>query len=66
MTCPVGGKMTGGGGRVLTFSGTQREKVALTESYPVGTTGWTATGVVHKDLTGSERMTVTTFVVCTT
>ena len=69
-SCPVGKAITRGGARVVTLGGSQREKVALTGSYPSagGSPGfhgvWIASGVVLQTLTGNEKMVGIVSLVC--
>jgi hypothetical protein len=64
--------LLGGGGRVVTSTGTNNGKVAIQQSFPSGATTWTVVGVVTHDQGGGSlqnvgagvTMDVTAYVVC--
>lgn len=64
-SCPAGKTLLGGGGRLTTAgSGTPNNAAILTESYPSASNTWKATGTVAMNLTGSQKIGVEAYVVC--
>lgn len=73
VSCPAGKILLGGGGTVVTSTGTNSGKVAIQRSYPSAATTWTVIGVVTHDsgaggslnnLGAGVTMDVTAYVVC--
>jgi hypothetical protein len=64
-TCPAGKTLLGGGGRVFTSgSGTPNDAAMLSESYPSAAGTWKAVGTVAATLSGSQKIVVEAYVVC--
>ena len=64
--CPTGKVVLGGGGQATENATPIDQTVHLQQSWPRSTTTWTVVGVVNPiDLTGSARLTVTAYALCT-
>jgi hypothetical protein len=64
-TCPAGKTMLGGGARVVTAgSGTPNNAAMLSESYPSAANAWKAVATVGATLSGSQKIGVEPYVVC--
>jgi hypothetical protein len=64
-TCPAGKTLLGGGGRVTTAgSGTPANAAILSETYPSASNTWKAVGTVGTTLSGSQKIGVEAYVVC--
>jgi hypothetical protein len=63
-TCAVGKVALGGGGWITITASAQNNKVAMRSTYPSATNVWTVEAVVTGNITGSNTVTVTPYVLC--
>ena len=64
-SCPAGKVLLGGGGRVTTAgSGTPNNAAMLSESYPSAAGTWKAVATVGTSLSGSQKIAVEAYAVC--
>ncbi|HET7454708.1 MAG TPA: hypothetical protein VFJ76_04235 [Solirubrobacterales bacterium] len=64
-TCPAGKTLLGGGARVSTAgSGTPANAALLTETYPSASNTWKATATVGTTLSGSQKIGVEAYAIC--